>query len=136
VIKNRSDKHLKSSALSYARQARWLWLGLNVLTLFVGIALVAATSSASPVYISNASPELVIDSTRRDFGEVFIGEELDQVFTVRNVGTTPLELGLKTFTARATVSSQARPISASGRVDALSNYLKPAALIKKLAAPT
>ncbi len=31
-------------------------------------------------------------STRRDFGEVFAGEELEQNFPVRNNGSKPLEL--------------------------------------------
>jgi HYDIN/CFA65/VesB-like, Ig-like domain len=136
VIKNKTDKNLKSRALSYARRARSACLVQNVLTLFVGVALVTITSSASPLYISNASPELVIDSTRRDFGEVFVGEEIDQVFTVRNVGTSPLELGIKTVTARSSAASQGQLISASGRLDPVINYLKPAAAIKRLAAPT
>jgi len=33
--------------------------------------------------------------TRRDFGEVFAGEELEAVFGVRNAGTAPLELSQK-----------------------------------------
>lgn len=35
-------------------------------------------------------------ATRRDFGDVFAGEELEQNFPVRNVGTKPLELAEKT----------------------------------------
>ncbi|HSE36631.1 MAG TPA: hypothetical protein VLG74_04955 [Blastocatellia bacterium] len=34
-------------------------------------------------------------STKRDFGEVFAGEELEQNFPVQNVGNKPLELALK-----------------------------------------
>jgi hypothetical protein len=34
----------------------------------------------------------MIGSTRRDFGDVFAGEELEQNFPVRNVGNKPLEL--------------------------------------------
>jgi hypothetical protein len=34
-------------------------------------------------------------STRRDFGDVFAGEELEQNFPVRNAGTKPLELSRK-----------------------------------------
>jgi hypothetical protein len=47
-------------------------------------------------------PELVIDITRRDFGEVFTGEELEQTFLLRNAGTKPLELSQK-----SALSSQA-----------------------------
>lgn len=39
-----------------------------------------------------ASPEVVIESTRHDFGEVFVGEELMHVFVVRNTGAAVLEL--------------------------------------------
>ena len=35
--------------------------------------------------------------TRRDFGEVFAGEELEAVFGVRNAGTGPLELSQKSL---------------------------------------
>jgi len=37
-------------------------------------------------------PEVVMETTTRDFGEVFAGEELVHQFYVRNVGTKPLEL--------------------------------------------
>ncbi|MEK6320193.1 MAG: hypothetical protein AABN33_00775 [Acidobacteriota bacterium] len=37
----------------------------------------------------------MIDATRRDFGDVFAGEDLEQSFGVRNAGTKPLELAQK-----------------------------------------
>lgn len=37
-------------------------------------------------------PEVAMDSSKRDFGDVFAGEELEQNFPVRNVGDKPLEL--------------------------------------------
>ena len=40
-------------------------------------------------------PEVVMASTKRDFGDVFAGEELEQNFPIRNVGTKPLELERK-----------------------------------------
>lgn len=40
-------------------------------------------------------PEVVMASTKRDFGDVFAGEELEQNFPVRNAGTKPLELSQK-----------------------------------------
>lgn len=33
--------------------------------------------------------------TKRDFGDVFAGEELEQTFPVQNAGNKPLELELK-----------------------------------------
>ncbi len=38
-----------------------------------------------------------MDSTNRDFGEVFAGEELEQYFPVRNAGNKPLELARKSM---------------------------------------
>src|SRR5215218_5798504 len=46
----------------------------------------------SPEPGNKPSPEAVIDSTKFDFGEAIIGEELEHVFTVRNLGAAPLEL--------------------------------------------
>ena len=43
------------------------------------------------------APDLVIDITRRDFGEVFAGEELEYTFLFRNAGTKQLELSQKSL---------------------------------------
>jgi hypothetical protein len=48
-------------------------------------------------------PEVVIGPTRRDFGDVFAGEELEQNFPVRNVGNKPLELA-----QRSTLGTRAK----------------------------
>jgi hypothetical protein len=138
VLNNRKHKNLKAHSLSYGRRAGKPWLAIQALVIVAGMALLTAPSSASPVVGSNASPELVIDATRRDFGEVFVGEELDQIFTVRNVGTAPLELANKTLAARPSAPGPGRVVSASsaGPRYAVSNYLKPASAIKRLAAPT
>jgi hypothetical protein len=37
-------------------------------------------------------PEVVMPLTKRDFGDVFAGEELEQNFPIRNAGNKPLEL--------------------------------------------
>lgn len=48
-------------------------------------------------------PEVVMASTKRDFGDVFAGEELEQNFPVRNTGNKPLELSQKsTLGSRST----------------------------------
>lgn len=49
-------------------------------------------------------PEVVMDSTRRDFGDVFAGEELEQNFPVRNVGNKPLELERRSTLGRRSTS--------------------------------
>ena len=138
MTKNRTDENLKSRAFLCPQRARSAWLVVNVFTLFVGIALLAAASNASPADRSGEAPELVIESTRKDFGEVFVGEELDQIFTVRNVGTKPLELGLKTVMGRSSAAGEGQLITASsvGGPGRVSDYLKPASAIKKVAAPT
>ncbi|HEX8185444.1 MAG TPA: hypothetical protein VF747_11850, partial [Blastocatellia bacterium] len=109
VIKTRLHKDSKSAAPLCARRVRTVWLGLCVLTVVACLTLLTAGSSASSVsgrFVSGpaASPQLVMERTRRDFGEVFIGEELSQVFTVRNVGTAPLELANKTLAAQSQAS--------------------------------
>ena len=44
---------------------------------------------------STEGPQVEIGPTRKDFGEVFVGEELEQNFPVRNLGSKPLELSQK-----------------------------------------
>lgn len=41
------------------------------------------------------APLVFMNLTRRDFGDVFAGEELEQVFPVRNDGDAPLEMDRK-----------------------------------------
>jgi len=54
--------------------------------------------STLTVHAQTRVPELVIDGTKRDFGDVFAGEELVQVFPIRNAGSVPLELAEKSTT--------------------------------------
>ena len=71
---------------------------LRVITLtFVALAVAIVSATALPVYAAwqraaVALPEVKIESTRHDFGEVFVGEDISHVFTVRNFGPAPLEL--------------------------------------------
>lgn len=46
----------------------------------------------SPESGNKALPEAVIDNPKFDYGEAFIGEEIEHVFTVRNLGSATLEL--------------------------------------------
>lgn len=50
-------------------------------------------------------PELAMEITSRDFGDVFDGEELEQNFPVRNVGTSTLEFSQKSTLSRAETNS-------------------------------
>jgi hypothetical protein len=56
------------------------------------ILLLLPSGSIAARRSQKALPRLVIDSTKKDFGEVYAGEELEHVFTVRNEGDAPLEL--------------------------------------------
>lgn len=50
-------------------------------------------------------PELAMEINSRDFGDVFDGEELEQNFPVRNVGTSSLEFSQKSTLSRAEKNS-------------------------------
>jgi len=50
-------------------------------------------------------PELAMEINSRDFGDVFDGEELEQNFPVRNVGTSSLEFSQKSTLSRAETNS-------------------------------
>ena len=54
-----------------------------------------APASTAPVSPRPDGPQVVMGSIKRDFGEVFAGEELEQNFPVQNAGNKPLELALK-----------------------------------------
>jgi len=53
-------------------------------------------------------PHLEIAQVSREFGDVFAGEELEQVFSVANTGTAPLELAEQSPVKAATLSTRAR----------------------------
>ena len=63
------------------------------LALLLSFAFSLASSAASLPY--QDAPAVVMDTTTRNFGDVFAGEELEQIFLVRNAGTKPLELAQK-----------------------------------------
>lgn len=57
--------------------------------------------AASAARVGFDGPEVAIEKTTKDFGDVFAGEELEQNFPVRNLGTKPLELAQKSNLATA-----------------------------------
>ena len=67
---------------------------LSLMLSMLGQFAFALSASPSP---RTDGPEAVMASTRRDFGDVFAGEELEQNFPVRNAGTKPLELSQKSM---------------------------------------
>lgn len=64
---------------------------IRVSIVLVSLILAAAVETSAQASQA-AGPSAVIESTRHDFGEVFVGEELSHVFTVRNMGGSPLVL--------------------------------------------
>jgi len=64
----------------------------NYVFLVLTLSLAGNFPAKASALSSADGPEAVMGSTRRDFGEVFAGEELEQNFPVRNNGTKPLEL--------------------------------------------
>lgn len=89
-------------------------------------ALVCSAKSANGFSYAVSPPQLVIDKTRHDFGEVFTGEQLSQVFLARNVGSSPLELS-------ATPILPARPVGASLRLSPGESFPRVAAIAPRLA---
>jgi hypothetical protein len=78
-------------------------------------------------------PELAMEITSRDFGDVFDGEELEQNFPVRNVGTSSLEFSQKSTLSRAGTNSNLK-ITAAVWHPGSEFATRPAAAM--LAAPT
>ena len=85
-----------------------------------------------------SAPDLAIDSTRRDFGDVFAGEELDHVFTVRNAGSAPLELAEKSVTTGSNLPAFGDLVKAAAfkRGEPLRDHLLPVAASASRAAPS
>jgi len=70
-------------------RARGFLLGIIIAT--ANICFSFQPTCATPLQ----GPKVEIGSTKKDFGEVFAGEELEQNFPVRNLGSKPLELSQK-----------------------------------------
>lgn len=68
--------------------------------LLVGLAVTALATPLIPA--ARATPEsaplVYMTTTRRDFGELFAGEVIDQSFPIRNDGDAPLEMEEKPLT--------------------------------------
>src|SRR5438067_13652529 len=82
------------------------------------LVVLAATCLAAPfIPIALAAPQsaplVFMIMTRRDFGDVFVGEDLEQVFSIRNDGDAPLEIDNKALTGQAAPSLSNRLTRAS-----------------------
>lgn len=100
--------------------------------------IIASLTLIASADAQTGAAEFTIDSTRRDFGDVFIGEELEQVFIVRNTGQKPLELAEKSVTTGSILPSSRDLIrTVSFNSSAYSdNHLLPVAVAARRAAPS
>jgi len=67
------------------------WRYRLAITALMSLALASGTH-AFPTRASSSGPKVVASEHRHDFGEVFVGQFIDHVFTIRNEGTSPLTL--------------------------------------------
>src|ERR1044071_2349364 len=98
--------------------------------------ILAATCLAAPLMslalaMPPSAPLVYMTQTQRDFGDVFAGEELEQIFPVRNDGDAALEMEHKPLTGQSAPPSN-RLVRASARQTGFA--LRPAAA--HLAAPS
>ncbi|MFY9609064.1 MAG: hypothetical protein WAU45_10690 [Blastocatellia bacterium] len=119
-----------------------VWLILP-LVLFSTIAVAGSRSRSEPMYLAQvfaaqqiapARAQVVLDTTRHDYGEVFAGEELDYPYNILNAGTAPLELVQRPLSARAAIPKVAPLAIRASRVADPSYKLVRAAA--RLAAPS
>ncbi|HLG17720.1 MAG TPA: hypothetical protein VJH03_24970 [Blastocatellia bacterium] len=95
--------------VSYSRSLRPLkHLVLSLALALMSGPVIAESSRGAATPRNSASPSLIIDKTSHDFGEVFSGEELMQVFNVQNVGDAPLELSERPILIPRTASLATR----------------------------
>lgn len=93
---------------------RRVWLVLAIV-LLASIAAAGSQSRAEPMLaqvvaaqqVGPARAQVVLDTTRHDYGEVFAGEELDYPYNILNAGTAPLELMQRPLSSRAGTSTPA-----------------------------
>ena len=116
-------------------------LALVLLSLLTVISFAARTKAASPAAVSApggqtaaAHAEVVLDATRRDYGEVFAGEELDYPFYLTNAGKAPLELMPRRLTSRSL--SWGPRVALASLVDAKTERYRLVPVAARLAAPS
>jgi hypothetical protein len=80
----------------------------NILFIFFAAICLAAPPVRLALALEPAAPLVYLPLTERNFGDVFAGEELEQVFPVRNDGDAPLEMD------RQLVGSQPSPAPRDG----------------------
>lgn len=90
-------------------------LSAAFLGLSLSLTLQIAYATSEQAGTRAKGPEIVMDRTERNFGEVFAGEELEAAFVVRNVGTKPLSLAEKSDLAVRSLSWRNKVATAAWR---------------------
>lgn len=72
------------------RFIRFVWA-----VVLISVALGWITNGHAAGQTRGPQPEVALDASEHDFGDIFLGESLSHAFTVRNTGGAPLELSQK-----------------------------------------
>ena len=98
-----------------------------------GVVLLALllAANAPHAHAGNSSAKVVVPEYRHDFGDVFAGQFMDHVFTIRNEGTAPLTLSdVVPATLKSSWYSPAVPPAMRARVDVSSGFVASEAAVK------
>jgi len=93
----------KSSKSSQPKSAPWLWVGAAVVVLAIAGLLISRSGStnAQSNTPASATPQtsqvasaarIAVDQDTFDYGDVKLGNTIQTVFHIRNVGTEPLQI--------------------------------------------
>ena len=104
-----------------------------LVSLSISAVVETVSASGATVTLGPDGPEVVMESTKRDFGDVFAGEELEQNFPVRNAGNKPLELSRRSMLG-ALSTAPGYPVTAA--VWRRDNELRARAVAARRAAPS
>ena len=85
-----SERH-RSTRCVDSRARRWPVIALLAISVTTALGSQPGQKTKSPA-ASKPQAQAVLDATRRDYGDVFEGEELEHVFNVRNTGDAVLTL--------------------------------------------
>ncbi len=82
-------------------------LRTSIVAFLVTILLSSMVNAAWYLPCAIAAPQIVVDKTQHDFGDVFAGEVIACGFTLKNLGTAPLHLSDKPIMEEKKVSRAA-----------------------------
>ena len=100
------------------------------------VTLMAAAAIAATAQGGKPLPVFEIDKTEHNFGDVFLGEDLIQVFSVRNQGAAPLELSDNPILLTGSPKVSRYQVPDGPAADDRQPRLVPVGLTKRASAPT